>query len=119
MSRNQNIFNLVRGDKFDGPLVTLTVYEDDGTTPKNMSGTTVKCQLRDSADGGDLIYTFTITPDTTTVGKVEFYLTAAGSETASWPVGILYGDIQIEGPGDFGPYTFAKFIIKVEPDITQ
>lgn len=119
MSRAQNIFNLVRGDKFDGPQVTLNVTEDDGVTPKDMSGTTVRSQLRDKVDGGDLTYEFTINVDTSTAGVVEFTLTAAGSETASWPLGTLYGDIQIEGPSDFGPYTFVKYIIKVEADVTQ
>lgn len=118
MARNQNIFNLIRGDKFDGPQVVLTIFEDDGSTPKNMSGTSVRCQLRDKVDGGALTYEFTINPDTSTVGKVDFLLTASGTETAGWPLGQVYGDIQIEGPGDFGPYTFAKFVVKVEPDIT-
>jgi hypothetical protein len=119
MARNNNIFNLIRGDKFDGPQVTLTINEDDGSTPKDMTGTVVRSQIRDKVDGGELTFEFTITPNTSTVGIVEFTLSAAGTETASWPTGQLYGDIQIQGPGDFGPYTFAKYVVKVEPDVTQ
>ena len=47
-----------------------------------------------------------------------FSLTAAGAETVSWPTGQLYGDIEIAGPGDFGPYTFVKYMVKVEADVT-
>lgn len=118
MARNQNIFNLIRGDKFDGPRVELTINDDNGD-PKDMTGTVVRSQLRDKVDGGDLIYTFVINPDTSTQGKVIFTLSAPGSLTALWPVSQLYGDIEIEGPADFGPYTFAKYVVKVEADITQ
>jgi len=119
MARNNNIFNLIRGDKFDGPQVNLTIKEDDGLTPKPMAGTVITSQLRDKVDGGDLTYQFTINPTFPEDGQVVFTLSAAGTETALWPTGQLYGDIEIEGPGDFGPYTFAKFIVKVDPDITQ
>lgn len=119
MARNQNIFNLIRGDKFDGPMVTLTIFEDDGQTAKDMTGTVVRSQLRDKVDGGELTHSFQINPDTSTVGKVSFTLTAEGAQTADWPLGQLYGDIEISGPDEFGPYTFAKYMVKVEPDITQ
>ena len=124
MARNQNIFNLIRGDKFDGPLVKLTITNDDGS-PKDMTGTVVRSQLRDKVDGGDCTHDFgtiAVVVDTN-AGTVEFTLTATGDETAGWPISQLYGDIEIkgsnDGPDSFGPYTFAKYVIKVEPDITQ
>jgi hypothetical protein len=106
-------YKVKRGDKFDGINV---VFKRDGF---NFTGTTVKAELRDKPDGGDLIYTFSVNVDTSVVGEASVTLTIPGSSTAGFPVNTpLFGDVEIYGPGDFGPYTPVDFIIMVEPDIT-
>ena len=114
MAHKRRTYEFKRGDKFDGIRVKFRLAAFDFT------GTSVKAQLRDKPDGGELIHSFAPSVDTATLGEAEILLDIPGSSTSAFPVNIpLYGDVQIQGPGDFGPYTPVEFIIIVKPDISQ
>lgn len=121
--KNYKTYDLVRGDKWDGPLMTFTV---ENQPTYDFSGTTVQAQLRSEKDGAkegnDVTYTFSLSPDWGGVpnsGYVEVILTIEGSVTAGFPIGNLYGDVEITAPGGLGPYTPFQFVIRVKPDVTR
>jgi hypothetical protein len=109
-------FNLIRGDKFDGPELTFT---DASDLTKDWNGVVITAKLKDKPDGGTLIHTYTLSPTVVPVGSAVVTLTIPGTITAGFDTGVLYGDVQIAGPGDFGPYTPYRYTINVTPDITS
>jgi hypothetical protein len=115
MSHNRRTYNVKRGDKWDGIAITYNL------TGKNFAGITIIASLKDEPNSGGNIHVFSPSFNTDTIGvAVVEPLTIAGADTATFPINTpLYGDVQISGPGDFGPYTAVEFILVVKPDISS
>lgn len=86
--------------------------EDDGVTPKPLTGVTLKSQIRDSKDNE--VATLTITVIDNSAGR---YLLAAAEGTNAWPIGTLYWDIK-ETIGTVSRIS-ETYTIRVEKPITR
>jgi len=76
MARMQKI-PFKRGDTFD---MALTWVEPDGTTPKDLTGVTIKSEVRAG------VFTDELTVTVTDAAAGEFSLTRAFADTEDWPL---------------------------------
>lgn len=80
--------DIYQGDDFEK---VLTFTEDDGTAI-DVTGWTLKGEIRNAPGGTTVVETFTITKTNAVGGEIEMALTAA--ETLAVPAGIYYWDLQ-------------------------
>lgn len=101
----------IRGDRFNH-----TVTANRATTPWTPAGVTVKVTIKTSEGGTEVYSSGPITP-TVNGNQLTFSVDVAGSVTALWPTGLLYGDIEITD-STHGVRTPLKFVLPVAADIT-
>lgn len=105
--------SFVRGDEWSGFSVTFNKEGHDFT------GTTAAVKLRSSPDGPLLA---TLTPSTSVpeLGKFTVVTSSPGATTATFPVGSLYGDVELSRVSPpFGPKTWFRFTVEVIGDVTH
>ena len=113
MASSSRTVALIRGDAWDGDNYTITKAGFDFT------GTTVKVQVRDKADG-TIYATLTPTPAFPSTGTMTFSVNFTGAQTATFPTQILVADVQVYRASPlYGPYTLYNYKFDVKPDITQ
>lgn len=106
-------YPVVSGNVWTGPTITFKNADFD------FLGCTVLCQLRRQVDG-PVIHTFTLTLDTSVVGKAVFTLEMTGVETADICEGLLYGDVLLSRVSPaYGPYSLSPFQISVTTPISR
>jgi len=86
---------LYQGDYFE---LAVTLYEVDGTTPRNLTGMTPRAQVRTTAEDSTVLLEFDITiDDDPTTGQLT--LSAASAQTALLPKKAVW-DFQLTDAGD-------------------
>lgn len=105
-----------KGDLWSG--YTITVKHDDPTF--DFTGCDIRAQLRTTPPAGEVLYTFDITPDFSTLGIAVFALAIPGVDTAKLPPQALVSDVVIsrDAPA-FGPYTIFDFTLSVFERVTH
>ena len=104
------IVNFKRGDTFEA---AVRLRDDMGALVDLVAGSiTCASQIRDSEDV--LIQQLSVANDTVPTGKV---LSATAVQTASWPVGQLFWDVQWSKDGKV--FSTDTLTIDVEKDVTQ
>lgn len=81
-----------RGDTFS--RVGEIIVTQNGVRQLNLTGWTGVCQLRDKSDTKVADLNFTWVDASLSLAKLDSSIT-----TRSWPLGVLYTDIQLTSPG--------------------
>lgn len=102
--------DIKRGDTY---VVTVTATEDDGTTPIDLTGWTIRSQIRDAEDV--LVAQLRVTVTNAAAG--QFTLDQATPDTTGWPVGTCSQDIEYTDPSGRVIST-GTFSVRVAKDIT-
>lgn len=103
-------YQLVRGDQWNGPVITYTHADDPFF---DFTGAIVSSTLRATWCDTHPIYTFTLSPDTSVLGKCSVQLYIPPEDSTNLPCGALLGSVRLELPPTFGPFTFVKFSLTV------
>jgi len=102
------IFRFKQGDTY---FVTCSVTDDEGT-PINLSGFTIRSQIRQPT--GELIAELDV--DITDAAQGDFVM--SDDDTQEWPVGCQFQDIEYTDSGETVVST-QTFKIDIQQDITQ
>jgi len=99
-----------RGDTF-----TIACTWKVQNQPTNISGLTIKSQIRSSA--GALVATLRVVADDQIANPGKYALIPTDPDTSKWPLGDAYCDIQIDDQGiDRSSETF---VIPIVEDVTK
>lgn len=108
------VYNVTRGDVWKGPVLKVRLAGHDFT------GTLAKCQIR-TTYSSPLLTEIILAPTFPALGEMDVQIEAPESETRNWPVDRdIVGDVEFSRTlPKFGPYTWFKFVIHVDPDVTR
>lgn len=111
--REVELLEFVRGDYWNGAIVYFNREGFDFT------GVTAALKIRQRPDGPVIT---TITPIVTVIalGRLEVTFTVAGTVTKDFPIGTVFGDIELSrNDPAFGPKTWCRFRVTVIGDVTH
>ena len=108
--------NFVAGDSVD---FTLTLMEDDGLTPRNLTGWVAKAQIRTTAVSPNVLATFTIkNAPLTTDGVIALRLEAVDTNVfRTQPTGVW--DLEITQTSDETKQTIIAGSVAATMDVTK